>query len=467
MKSPAFRHLTIGSLLTLLPSCAMVSPPDPATDTPVPPRWTAQTATGDSSARNTRPEAWLRDIDDSRLRLLIDEGLRYNHNLRAAAARVRMARASALQSAAQLYPMLTGNLEATRSRRPTGIDNNIMRSTIYNGGLALSWEIDLWSRLGHRKRAANREFAAARADFEAAGLSLAANIAKAWLSALEAEMQVQLAQMTVDAFDEDAFQSRSRFDKGIGGDRATLEVYLTQANADNARSALKARLRNRDTAARALERLLGRYPANAIDVSGEFPKARHSVPAGLPASLLIRRPDLRAAEQRFLAAWHRQEDARRNFLPSLRLTGSAGTTSNSLAKLLDANDAVASIATGLTQPLLEGGRLRAERLRGRAERDLALHQYASTVLVAFEEVEVALASESLLTAEVAALESAAANAVEAETLARRNWRAGTGDILTVLESQRRSFQTRQNLLQIRNLQLRNRIDLHLALGGSY
>jgi outer membrane protein TolC len=190
-------------------------------------------------------------------------------------------------------------------------------------------------------------------------------------------------------------------------------------------------------------------------------------PAGLPAELLLRRPDILAAERRFAAQGQRIKEARRALFPQIRLTGSAGTSTEDLNEILNSDFGVWTLAGNLAQPLLTGGRVTGEiRLREAEERE-AVAGLQKSVLGAFGEVESALAVDANLAARESALREAVALATEADSEARAAFRDGVGDALTVFAAQNRRLQTEAQLINVRRLRLDNRINLHLALGGDF
>ena len=220
-----------------------------------------------------------------------------------------------------------------------------------------------------------------------------------------------------------------------------------------------------DTALRQLEILLGRYPAAQLVLPAGLPELDGPVAAGLPSEVLTRRPDLAAAERRVAAAGARVAEARAALYPQLRLTGSAGTSSDQVADLLDGDFSVWSFAGSLLQPLFQGGRLRAGVDLAAAGADEALAAYASAVLRALGEVETALAAEKGLAEQETALAAAALQAEAARRLAEERYETGLGEYLVVLESQRGALDTASRRLEVQRRRLVARVDLYLALGG--
>jgi NodT family efflux transporter outer membrane factor (OMF) lipoprotein len=403
------------------------------------------------------------------LKSVVKQALAANPSLEQAAARLRSAKARALRSGAELFPDLASrvgsNQDFTRAGAQ-GIPLEGWSSTKrYDLELNLSWEIDLWGRLRDAERAAGLDAAAAEADFHAARLSLAINTAKAWCDAVEAAQLVALAQSTVVTFEKSLESIASRINNGVPGVTA-LDEKLSQGNLENARNRQAQAQRRLDTAKRALETLLGKYPAATVGLEQKLPTIIGSVPAGLPSELLLRRPDLRAAEFRAAAEQKRLQAAWKSFLPAFRLTGSGGTSSPELAQLLDAKQLAANLAQGLTQPIFRGGRLLAEVEISRADRDALAAAYTQSALQAFQEVETALAGESYLLRQLEALRRYETISGEAESMAQQNYENAQVTFITVLEAQRRSVEAKEALIQAENARLQNRLNLYLALGGS-
>ena len=318
-------------------------------------------------------------------------------------------------------------------------------------------------RLRAGRDAARAEYAASRGDYEAARSSLAAQTAKAWFALIEAAQQVELAEATLESRESTRDRIQRRFDLGL---RSALDLRLANTNASQAEADLTARRRQLDAAARQLELLLSRYPAAELEAAATLPTPPAPVEHGVPSDLVVRRPDLAAAESRLAAAGFRVQEARAALYPRLSLSGSAGRSSDDLADLADADFSVWSLAGGLLQPIFQGGRLRADVERVSALQQAALEQYRQTILRSFAEVELSLAAEELLAEQRGAQETAAENAVASQRLAERRYDSGLDGYLTVLTAQIQAQSAQSRLLAVRRQQLDARVDLHLALGGS-
>ena len=453
------------AILLLIVSCTRFDRYEPTSNRLnilVPERWSVS----DVALSTKPPVAWLNDFDDANLKILVGEALNNNRDLAAISARMDAALAQARIAGAEGIPTLSGGASASRTQRAlsTGFQLTTPRTTTYLLSLNTNWELDLWGRLRNRKHAALADFQANAATFEAARLSLAVQVAKAWFNAVEAKLQVRLAEKKVKSFQHTLEVIQQGFSKGIN---SSLDIRLARADLANAESANAAQWRALDAVIRSIEILLGRYPDSQLRVTDELPTITLAIPVGLPSELLSRRPDLVAAERVLRATEERLKDENKNFLPSIALTGSGGTTGSELRNLLNFNFLVWSIAGELTQPLFQGGRLKAQRALARSHQSEALAEYAHKVLVAFNEVESALAAEHYFSDQKNTLDKAKEEFIQAESQALERYQKGLESITTLLDTQRRTFDAQRSFIEVSNQLLQNRLDLYLALGGGF
>lgn len=403
---------------------------------------------------------WLAELGDADLTRTVNEALRHNRDLKAAATRLREARESSIIARSRMRPS-AGLSGSTAVTDPSGEE----RRQSHGLNLAASWEPDLWGRLRDLTKAAEAEERAALEDFRGARLSLAANTAKAWCNLISAEQEVTLAKVTLESFEKN-LRIIERNYKGTG--EGALDIQFGRTNVSSARRALESRELERAEAARALEVLLGRYPSGSTRNGRDLPRLQASVPAGLPADLADRRPDLAAARARLFASARRADAARKALLPSFSITGAAGSSTTKLGDLLDLGDLTSTLAARFTQVLTEGGAVSAEARADLARNERLLHNYAQSALEAFREVEATLAADRSLAAQENFLSSELEQAALAQKLAERDYAEGVNpNILSVLEAQRRANNARASMIRLRNQRLQNRIDLHLALGGDF
>lgn len=418
--------------------------------------WTAVS----SGSEGAISSGWLSALGDPELTRTVEEALAGNRNLKISAARLREARQTSIISRSRSQPSLSVSGSGSASDASGASSNRN-----YGLNLAASWEPDLWGRLRDLNRAADAVERAALEDFRGARLSLAANTAKAWCNLISAEQEVTLARATLESFEKNLrFIERNYLGTGEGA----LDIQFGRTNVSSARRALEQRGQDREEAARSLEVLLDRYPSGATRAGKELPRLTGSVPAGIPADLLDRRPDLSSARAQLFASARRADAARKDLLPSVAMTGGGGVSTSGLAELLDADRLVATLAGRFSQALYQGGAVTAEARAALDRNDAQLNAYAQAALVAFGEVESALSADRSLAVQEKFLTSELEQAALAERQAERDYSEGVNpNILSVLEAQRRANNARASMIRLRNQRLQNRIDLHLALGGDF
>lgn len=431
----------------------------------LPDRWSAE----DIDAESLHDQWWVL-FEDPVLEDLVEEGLRANYNLQAAAARVEAAAAQAKIAGADLLPSASAGWNGNGQRQNfigfpiPGSEEEILSRTFKSFGVSLdaSWEPDVWKRISAGEAAAIADWEAARSDFQAARLSLTAQIGKAWYAIVESREQVQLAEKTVANYRDTSERIRGRYARGL---LSSLDLRLSLSSLHSAEALLKQREQQLVAALRQLEILLGKYPYAQIESSSHLPELPSLPPAGVPSEMISRRPDLIAAERRMLAAGARWEQSRLALYPSFKLTGRIGTSADSFFQAFNGNFLMWNLAGNLLQPVFEGGRLRAQIQLADARSKEAAAQWASSVLQAVSEVERALAADKLLESREEDIASSATQAVASLELAEHRYASGLERFVTVLEAQRRSLEAESQLLAVRRQRLDTRIDLHLALGG--
>lgn len=402
---------------------------------------------------------------------LVAEALEHNHDLKASAARLGTAAARGRIARSARRPNLDARAGYQRQKNlfigfPIPGTSGPASSTFdqWNAGLDLSWELDLWGKLAAGVEASDAEFDAALGDLAGARLSIAAQVASAWFGLREAHEQRELAEATQATFERSAAVVRDRFDAGLSG---ALDLRLAESNVATSQAGTVAAERAERVASRQIELLLGRFPAAELQTEGSFVELPGKVPAGLPAELLARRPDLFAAERRMAAAEALAKQARLDRWPSIALTASGGTTSDEVGDLLDGDFSVWSLAGRITGPLFDGGRRKAQITQSLEQLREARAGFASLALQAFFEVENTLDAEGLLIERLGHLERAMTAARAATALADEQYAEGLVSIELVLESQRRQFGAESSFLAARRELFQNRVELHVALGGGF
>lgn len=409
-------------------------------------------------ADTTRIDNWVATFNDARLAALINEAVVENPGILSAEARIRAARASARAANAGRLPSVNADLGITQR------ETDPASTTSYGAGIGVSWEADLWGRLAARAQAGVLEYQATDADYDGARLSVAGQVARAWFLLVEARLQTDLAERDVQAKERSLGLIERRFGAGVS---RSSDVRTFRSALASSQAVLASRQRAQASAARSLEILLGRYPAGAIEHNADLPEFDALAGIGAPGELLVRRPDLRAAEARLQAVGLQAEIARDALLPSLTLRGTLDTGGTDPADIFDIDTYIATAIGSLTAPIFNGGALRAERDRAEAAAEAQLAAYATTVLSAWREAEDAIYADGILAARVEALRDAYEQAAAAEELVIRQYGSGLATVFELLDAQSRRFASEGQYIAARRERATNRVDIYLAIGGSF
>tara|TARA_R110002167_G_scaffold45324_3_gene136222 strand:+ start:15844 stop:17355 length:1512 start_codon:yes stop_codon:yes gene_type:complete len=467
MSSSRLICLLIGTSLFLT---ACVNHPNSAIELPmqVPTQWKHGESVG-----STNTNFWWQAFNDSRLSALVLQAAGNNLTILQAEARSEQSRQQALIAGVETLPNINGVVE--RSRRNQ--NNAQFGTTTANAASALtnitdnasavfqiSWELDLWGKMATQTEAARQDFLASKENVTALQQSIAAQTTLAYFATIESREQMALSERTVTTLEETARQVGNRSDAGIA---SPADKQLAIANLETARAGLMSQRENNQRVITQLELLIRHYPHANIEVAERLPQLPPQPDTGIPAELLSRRPDLRAAKNSLEAAGLRANVADLAYLPTISLTGSSGTQSNALTDLLHGQFGVWSIAGQLVQPLFPFRGLQAASATAESIRLEALYRYAEVALAAFAEVENALATATFLQDRETALGLASAAAIEAERIALNRYNQGLTSFLNVLEAQQRALDTQSSFIAVRRARLDNRVNLHLALGGGF
>jgi NodT family efflux transporter outer membrane factor (OMF) lipoprotein len=438
--------------------CALQPPPtradlkrDTLPHTSVPSVWKAG---GDSLV--ALPDAWLASFADPMLSALVTEALAFNANLQVAAARVEQAAGMLQVASAPMLPTLgLAGIYSGKSGGGGGLNALFLNASL---------ELDVWGRLRYGEAAAQAQSDAAQADFAYARQSLAAMVAKGWFLAIEAGLQRVLVEDALRSAQELQRVAQERLRIGVGNEQAVAEAA---ANVGSMRDMLRQTVQVRDEALRALELLLGRYPAAEIAVAQRLVPMPAPVPIGLPSDLLERRPDVIAAERRVAAAFSRIGEAKAAQLPRISLTAGASWLSSDVLVLQDRSNPGYGFGANLFAPLYQGGALRAQVEVRDAEQKQAMADYARIAQRSFGEVENALGAEFALRDREALLARTIVDNERALQLAQVQYRVGSVDLRAVEQRQLALLQVRTTLLRVQTERLAQRVNLHLALGGGF
>ncbi|NOG45993.1 MAG: efflux transporter outer membrane subunit [Calditrichaeota bacterium] len=412
--------------------------------------------------------AWWEGFGDEKLDSVIATAFEHNYSLQAAAARMEAAEAQATIAGADLYPSISISGSGVRQKRSlVGFPSNPNFSlpehlNTFGTSANVAWELDLWGRVRNARSAAGASFEASKADYDGFKLSLAAQTIKAWFAAIDASKQLELSQSNFESYQLSQERILARYEKGL---RPSLDYRFSRSSVAAAESQMYQRIQQSDQSKRQVEFILGKYPAAKIELSKKLPMEIGDIPEGIPADLLQRRPDIIAAERRLAASQCNVSAAKAALFPSIRLTGSYGTSTDDLSEILNMDFSVWSIAANVLQPVFQGGKLRANVKLNEALQKQAFAAYANTVLLAYSEVELILAADQFLRKQEAATKISRDEAVAAKELSEDRYYKGLVDIITFLDASRQANNAESQLLTIRRLRLENRVDFYVALGG--
>lgn len=437
---------------------------------PVPAQWPQKvgaggtaTAAGADAARSVSVAEWQAFFSDATLRQLITLALEHNRDLRIAVARVDEARALAGLARADRLPTVDVNLQQQAAKTPADLSSTgreaISRRYDANLGVA-AFELDFWGRVGSLETAARANFFASEFAQRAFRTSLIAEVAAAWYSLAELDARLALAEATVASRAESRQLIGKRRDVGLAGD---LDFLAADGAWQSARADAASLARQRAAAENAL-RLLAGDAGGAVLPAPTF-AALPEIAVGLPAEILLNRPDVLAAEQRLIAANANIGAARAAFLPKIVLTATAGTASRALSGLFGGGSGAWSFAPLLKWPLFDAGRSESNVDLAEVRKNVAVAEYEKAIQQAFREVADLLAAREHYAAQLEALH--AAELAQAERLQRVEARhlAGVSSYLELLDARRDHYAAQQSALAVRRAQATTTVGLFKALGG--
>jgi NodT family efflux transporter outer membrane factor (OMF) lipoprotein len=426
-------------------------------------------APADSGQASIADTKWFDLFHDDALRQLVDTALRQNFDVRIAAERVLEARAQVGLTRSQLFPTLDLPAQFTSSQSsaigafpfPNG---KPFKSSYAQVGLSLNWEIDLWGRVRRLTEAARAQYLASEQARHGVILSLVSDVMTGYFALREQDLELQIAQQTRDAAQENLRLIQLRKDRGSANG---LEVHQAEQFLYTATAQIAGTQRGIGLEEDALSLLLGNAPSTVqrgvnLDQLSEPPE----LAPGLPAALLERRPDIREAEDNLIAANAQIGAARALFFPQISLTGFAGGQSQALSTLFTGPARMLSIGPSATAPIFHAG-LRAGVQLTEAQKQEMLISYQKTIYGALREVSDALVSHSQTHQQRQEEEKLVVALSESVRLSTLRYRGGLDSYLQVLDAERNLFGGQLTLAQLRLLELNSVVELYRALGGGW
>lgn len=454
--TPLFAALVLAGCASAPPALDKALPDNPAAFTGGTGLWTTATP-AEAQARGQ----WWKAFGDAELDALVERAERGSTSIQVAAARLAQARAvlgaTDANRALQVGVAAGGTREAQRG---LGVAPN----TVLSAGAQLSYELDLFGRLAKASDAAALDVRSREALLQSTRLLVQAQIAQSYFALRALDAEQALVRGTVDAYRDTLRLTERRY---AAGDVAELDLVRVRSEVAATESEALALERQRAQLEHAIALLAGEPASGWRIATADWRASPPQVPAGVPSTMLARRPDVSAAQSALLAAQARVGVAQAAWFPDLALTASGGFASSELSQLFRSSARAWGVGALLSLPLLDGGRREAGVANARAELDAALAGYREQVLVAFKDVEDELAALRLLARQGDAQGQAVDAAARATTLSETRYRNGLVSQLELLDARRSELRNRREALQVRSAQYQSTVRLIRALGGGW
>ena len=466
----SFRPLLLSATLAaLVAGCATTPSADPAANLRAPATYGRGDAVANAPVQtiernltappaDVRSDAWWQGFNDPRLNQLVERVLDSNTDMASAGLRLQRASAQAGIASANLWPQASGSANASSNR---SIDSSDDWSRNHSASVSLGWELDLWGKLRGQRDIAHWEAQATAQDLQATVLSLIGQSCELYWQLGYLNQAIASGQANLERLERTATLVQSQFDVGAV---SRLEVRQARQNIESQRATQAQLEQQRVEARNALTVLLDGQPWPLAGEPQNLDIAHSpNVAEGLPAELLARRPDLRAAELRLRQSLANIKVTATSYYPSLSLTGSVGSSSSSLSDVL--SNPVASLGVGLSLPFLKFRQMQLNTDSADMSYQIAANDFRKTLHSALAEVDNALSARERLAAQAAAAQVSHEEAVEIARLYEVRYRAGATDLRTWLDAQQTRRNAELSLAQARRSQLVNAVTLYKALGG--
>ncbi len=411
---------------------------------------------------------WTDSFEIPPLTRLISQANQNNSELASMYERMVAKGEDATIGGANLLPSANANVTGARNKRNLiGFNfpnsETSFTSSSFNSGINVSWEIDLWGKIKDSRNSAKKRFESSLADYQAARLSLNGQVAKAWFNLVENSFQIELVEKTIETYSKNLSFINDRYQTGLA---TALEQKLAEASYLSSQANLAQRKRLAMNLTQTLQELIGDYPDGKMDLNSSMSLPDLVLPPlpPTPAEVIESRHDLNSARLKVQSTGLDLKVANKNLLPSFTLTGAPGSRSDNFSDLVDQKFRVWDISGAVSQPIFQGGRLRAGIRKSEALQKSALFELKAVILRAFFEVENSLSAEIHLANEETKLQQSSIAYANAAELSWKRYQRGVEGIFNALDTRRRSFEAESRFLLLKKERILNRINLYLAIG---
>ncbi len=459
---PALRLATLSAALWLA-GCSFI-PTFSRPAAPVAPAFpqVAATSTPAASDKAAADIEWQSFFKDARLKRLIELSLENNRDLRVAALNIDATRAKLQVARADQLPTVNAGINGSRGPAASGAI-----TSSYTAGLSVTaYELDFFGRVRALSQAAQSQLLATEEARKTVQISLIASVANTYLTLLADDELLRITRETLKTRQESLRLMQLKYDNEAA---SKLDLSTAQSLLEAAKVSLAQQTRQRATDESALVLLVGQpLPADLPEGLGLAEQGFLSdLPAGVPSELLVRRPDVRQAEQNLIALNANIGAARAAFFPKITLTASAGVASSDLDTLFSNGTSAWTFVPQLLMPIFDAGRNKANLEAAKVNKDIAIAQYEKAIQTGFKEVADALAGRATLGEQLQA-QTAQLNATQTTMqLTDLRFKAGAASSFDVLEAQRSLFTAQQAQVQVQTQQLQNLVTLYKVLGGGW
>jgi NodT family efflux transporter outer membrane factor (OMF) lipoprotein len=412
---------------------------------------------------------WWRGFRSPELTQLMEEAQTVNLDIAAAVARIVQADAQARQAGAALLPSLSGTGQETYSRTSgsssSGLTNGGREVVNYQASLSASYQLDFWGQNRDALQTAEETANANRFDRDVVALTTLSAVANAYFQVLASQDRIRTSQRNIASAQRILDAVRERRKAGTGTD---LDVAQQESVLANQKALVPPLRQTLDQNVNALAVLVSRPPESVRVLGGSLNTiASPRVTPGLPSELLTQRPDIRRQEAQLASATANIGNARAQFFPTIQLTGNGGYQSSALVSLFQPHAAFFQLVGSATQPIFDGGKILGNFEYAKARQDELLQTYRKTIIQAFTDVDNALFSIKQTTIKLQLQRDVVTASRRAFDLAEQQLRAGTADIVTVLNTQLTLFSAEDALSQAQLARLLAIVSLYQALGGGW